>query len=64
MGWRVAASHSRAVGEESSHGVASGAVALVIAAHPDDETFGAGGTIARLARSGIAVHVLAIASTR
>lgn len=31
---------------------------LVIAAHPDDEVLGAGGTIARLASSGHAVHVL------
>ena len=32
--------------------------ALVIAAHPDDETFGAGGTLARLAQEGTQVHVL------
>ncbi len=30
---------------------------LVIAAHPDDEVLGCGGTIARLARDGHAVHV-------
>ncbi|MFI9644371.1 PIG-L deacetylase family protein [Micromonospora sp. NPDC051925] len=35
-------------------------VALVIAPHPDDETLGAGGTIAKLAASGTTVHVLAV----
>jgi LmbE family N-acetylglucosaminyl deacetylase len=33
----------------------------VIAAHPDDEVLGCGGTIARLAREGAAVHVLLLA---
>lgn len=33
---------------------------LVVCAHPDDETLGAGGTIHRLASSGITVHVLAV----
>ncbi len=31
--------------------------ALVVAAHPDDEVLGCGGTIARLAQSGWSVHV-------
>jgi N-acetylglucosamine malate deacetylase 1 len=34
---------------------------LVIAAHPDDEVLGCGGTIARLAAAGSKVHVLLIA---
>lgn len=38
-------------------GLHRGTNALVIAPHPDDETLGAGGTIARLAAEGIAVHV-------
>ncbi len=32
--------------------------ALVIAPHPDDETFGMGGTLARLGRAGIRPHVV------
>jgi LmbE family N-acetylglucosaminyl deacetylase len=35
---------------------------LVVAAHPDDETLGAGGTIARLVREGAEVIVLFIAT--
>jgi N-acetylglucosamine malate deacetylase 1 len=35
--------------------------ALVIAAHPDDEVLGCGGTMARLAEEGWAVHVLIVA---
>jgi LmbE family N-acetylglucosaminyl deacetylase len=33
---------------------------LVVCAHPDDETLGAGGTIHRLASNGITIHVLAV----
>ena len=32
--------------------------ALFIFAHPDDETFGTGGTIAKLAKAGVEVHVI------
>ncbi len=34
---------------------------VVVAAHPDDEVLGCGGTIARLARAGRPVHILLIA---
>lgn len=36
-------------------------VAMVVAAHPDDEVLGCGGTMARLAAEGWAVHVLIVA---
>ena len=32
-------------------------VILVVAAHPDDEVLGVGGTLARLARGGAKTHV-------
>jgi LmbE family N-acetylglucosaminyl deacetylase len=35
---------------------------LVIAAHPDDEVLGCGGTIARLSKQGVAVHVVILAN--
>jgi N-acetylglucosamine malate deacetylase 1 len=41
-------------------GLDPGEAVLVACAHPDDETLGAGGTIHRLASSGISVHVLAV----
>lgn len=42
-------------------GLHRGANVLVIAPHPDDETLGAGGTIARLAAEGVSVHVYVLA---
>jgi N-acetylglucosamine malate deacetylase 1 len=41
--------------------VRKGESVLVVAAHPDDEVLGCGGTIARLAREGAAVHILLLA---
>jgi LmbE family N-acetylglucosaminyl deacetylase len=37
-------------------------VILVVAAHPDDELLGCGGTLARHARAGDAVHILILAT--
>ena len=42
----------------------SGRPVLVVAPHPDDEVLGAGGTIARLAAEGHAVHVAVVTSGR
>jgi LmbE family N-acetylglucosaminyl deacetylase len=36
----------------------SGRTLLVVFAHPDDESFGPGGTLARYAREGVAVHLV------
>ncbi|MEU7908099.1 PIG-L deacetylase family protein [Actinoplanes sp. NPDC049118] len=37
---------------------------LVVAPHPDDETIGPGGTLARLSATGVAVHVLCVTVRR
>ncbi|MEV0536764.1 PIG-L deacetylase family protein [Kitasatospora sp. NPDC050463] len=42
-------------------GLSPGDHVLAIPTHPDDETLGAGGTIARLTGEGVHVHVLAVA---
>lgn len=42
-------------------GLAPGDCALVVGTHPDDESLGPGGTVARLAAAGITTHVLAVA---
>ena len=41
-------------------GLRPGDRALVVAPHPDDETIGPGGTVARLAAEGVEVHVLCV----
>jgi GlcNAc-PI de-N-acetylase len=44
----------------SAFGLIPGQQVLVVATHPDDETLGCGGTIARLVAEGVRVHVLAV----
>ncbi|MFE0023384.1 PIG-L deacetylase family protein [Amycolatopsis sp. NPDC059021] len=44
----------------STFGLSTAQRVLVVAPHPDDETLGCGGTIARLAAEGVDVHVLAV----
>ena len=44
----------------SVFGLGRGDRALVVAPHPDDETIGPGGTVARLAADGVEVHVLCV----
>jgi LmbE family N-acetylglucosaminyl deacetylase len=46
---------------DTTNVVGSHQTTLVIAAHPDDEVLGCGGTLARIAREGRAVHVLLLA---
>ncbi|WP_190132990.1 phosphoribosyltransferase family protein [Streptomyces mashuensis] len=41
-------------------GLVPGNRVLIVPPHPDDETLGAGGTIARLTAEGVEVHVLAV----
>jgi len=45
----------------SRHSVSAPGAVLVVAAHPDDEVLGCGGTVARLASEGSRVHVLLLA---
>ena len=40
----------------------SGARALIVAPHPDDEAFGCGGTLHLLARADAHVHVVVLAT--
>ncbi len=42
--------------------LAAGASVLVVVAHPDDETFGAGATLSSLVLAGVGVHVAALTS--
>ncbi|MEU2794557.1 PIG-L deacetylase family protein [Streptomyces sp. NPDC007100] len=44
----------------SALGLRPGDRVLVVAPHPDDETIGPGGTLARLAAEGVEVHVLCV----
>jgi len=45
-------------------GLRAGDRVLVVAPHPDDETIGPGGTLARLSATGVEVHVLCVTVRR
>lgn len=60
--WATALSGPDRVAPQSALGVCPGDVVLVVGAHPDDETFGFGASVASLCRAGIEVHALTMSS--
>lgn len=60
--WQDAAASLRTSDPLAHLGVRAGDDVLVVVAHPDDETFGCGATIAALGQAGVSVHVVALTS--
>ena len=58
--WRARLTRLPAYDPRTALGLSPGDTVLVIGAHPDDETFGAGATIAELTSSDVVVHVVAL----
>ncbi len=56
--WRRRAAGFAGLSPLEALGLQAGDVALVLGAHPDDETFGLGATIAQLASEGVEVHIV------
>ncbi len=56
--WRQRAAGFAGLSPLEALGLQAGDVALVLGAHPDDETFGLGATIAQLASDGVEVHIV------
>lgn len=58
--WRAALSTTPHAMPGQALGVRAGDVVTFVAAHPDDETFAAGATLAQLALDGVAVHLITL----
>ncbi len=56
--WRQQAAELDQAAPAQALGLGRGEVVLVLGAHPDDETFGLGATIAQLAFEGVEVHIV------
>ncbi len=56
--WRRQAADLVGLSPLTALGLHAGDVAVVLGAHPDDETFGLGATIAELASEGVEVHIV------
>ncbi len=56
--WTRALSHHARVSALDVLGIGAGSRALVLTAHPDDETLGLGATLACLGRAGVSVHLV------
>lgn len=60
LGWREVLHDSPAAAPHTALGLSAGDRLLVVGAHPDDETLGAGAALADLSTVGVDVHVLSL----